>query len=63
MRSPRENRHARGSLGRNRDCRGRAAVVVAAMFNFAIADDYDYKPAPDTSFNYLTTSVGLSLGL
>lgn len=32
-------------------------------FFFSIADDYDNTPAPDTSFNYLTTSVGLSAGL
>jgi len=32
-------------------------------FNFAIADDYDNTPAPGTTFNYLTTTVGLSLGL
>lgn len=30
---------------------------------FSIADDYDNTPAPDTSFNYLTTLLGVSASL
>lgn len=32
-------------------------------FKFSVADNYDNTPAPDTSFNYLTTLVGLSAQL
>lgn len=41
----------------------RIPVYEQLSFYFSIADDYDNTPAPDTSFNYLTTSVGLSAGL
>ena len=30
---------------------------------FSIADDYDNTPAPGTSFNYMTTLIGLSASL
>jgi len=32
-------------------------------FKFSVVDNYDNTPAPDTSFNYLTTLVGLSAEL
>jgi hypothetical protein len=41
----------------------RIPVWEQLSFYFSVADDYDSTPAPDTSFNYLTTSVGLSAGL
>jgi hypothetical protein len=44
-----------------------AAVLIPLYkqlsFKFSIANDYDNTPAPDTSFNYLTTLIGLSASL
>lgn len=38
-------------------------IYKQLSFKFSIANDYDNTPAPDTSFNYLTTLIGLSASL
>ncbi len=39
------------------------ALSASCEFKFSITNDYDNTPAPDTSFNYLTTLIGLSASL
>jgi hypothetical protein len=38
-------------------------VYKQLSLKFSIADDYDNTPAPGTSFNYMTTLIGLSASL